>query len=173
MDITKASRLNALQDSSYKLNILELPNVVMFCQSLTLPGLSLGEALFATPNVDVKVPGDKVIFDHFDVEFLVDEHLLNYKEIWNWMIHLGFPMTTEQFKILNEGNTQYKEVSDLGVMLTTNKLNANLKMSFIDAFPVTLSPLTMTSVNSDTDYLTATVSFAYSYYYFGQHNDTY
>ena len=172
-NLIKQNNINALHDNAFKLNILELPYVTMFAQSLTIPGISLGEALFYTPNVDIKVPGEKITFDNLDVDFLVDEQLLNYREIWNWMIHLGFPQSTEQFKIMKNGGTQFKETSDIGCISTTNKLNPNIMINFIDAFPVTLSPITMTSTNSDTEYMMATVSFAYSYFYFNKHDDTY
>lgn len=162
----KKDNLNIIQQNNFKIDIVSMPYLSMFAQTVGIPSISLGSSIQPTPLLDVNIPGDTMTFDNLDLTFMVDEHLLNYKEIWNWMTHLGFPRSTEEYKRLIQGDTQYTKVSDIHIWLTTNKYNTNIKVTFVDAFPVMLSELLFDTTITDIDALSASCSFMYSYYYF-------
>ena len=167
----KKDNLNITESSNYRLVIAELPQTSMMCQGISLPGISIGQANVPSPLVDYSKSGDKVVFDPLRVDFLVDEDLGNWKEIWKWIMYLGFPISTKQFKKLILDNTEYKEVSDIGLILTTNKKNPNNIVTFVDAFPVDLAGLDFTTTSDGTVHISSSITFTYSYYYFGNQSE--
>ena len=75
----------------FRFKCTKLPEVEFFCQTANVPGISLGDATFATSLKDISIPGDTVVYSSLDMTFLVDENLNNYKEIHDWLLGLGFP----------------------------------------------------------------------------------
>ena len=75
----------------------KLPQVEFFVQTANIPGISLGTATVPTPLYYYPVPGDTIQYQSFDMSFLVDENLTNYKELHDWISGLGFPKNHTQF----------------------------------------------------------------------------
>jgi hypothetical protein len=159
-------QLNILGDNNFHFEIPELPNVSLFAQTFSIPGISLGRAAVPTSNVDYNVPGEKIEFEDLVITFMVDEYLRNYIEVFNWMIGLGFPENSDQFKDIKEHRTPYQETSDIILTVTTNKFNPHTKIHFVDCFPTDLSPVDFTNVDTTISPIQATVTFDYSYYFF-------
>ena len=51
---------NFLQPSKFILTFGRLPTVQYFCQNANLPGVSVGSTPYATPLIDVPIPGSKL-----------------------------------------------------------------------------------------------------------------
>ena len=64
---------NPLIGSRFILSFGRVPNVQYFCQSVSVPGISLSEAVIVNPFVDIYSPGEKAIYDLLNVTFMVDE----------------------------------------------------------------------------------------------------
>ena len=158
--------INNINDNNFAFSIKELPMVSLFSQSFSVPGIHLGRATVPTPLVDYNIPGEKIEFEDLTITFLVDEHILNYIEIFNWMTALGFPQDTDQFKAIELHNTPFNQMSDIIMTITSNKFNPHTSIHFVDCFPIDLSPLDFTNINVTVSPLIATVAFEYSYYYF-------
>lgn len=165
-DLTLSENLNIIGDNNFHFEIRELPTVSLFAQNFSIPGTTLGRAAVPTPLVDYNVPGDKMEFEDLVITFMVDEFLKNYIEVFNWMSALGFPENTDQFRALKEGNTPYKETSDIILTVTTNKFNPNKEIVFVDAFPTDLSSIDFTNVDVTVSPAQCTVTFDYSYFFF-------
>lgn len=150
---------NYFSPVSFRFNILKLPNVNFFCQSANLPGLTLGEAIQVNPLRDIPTPGDKVQFEELQLRFIVDEELENWLEMYNWLKGLGFPDTFDQS--LTKSDLRF---SDATLMILTSNKNGQHRVSFKDAFPLTLSGVQMDSSVGDIDYVTADATFAYTTY---------
>ena len=150
---------NYFSPVSFRFNILKLPNVNFFCQSANLPGLTLGEAIQVNPLRDIPTPGDKVQFEELQLRFIVDEELENWLEMYNWLKGLGFPDTFDQS--LTKSDLRF---SDATLMILTSNKNGQHRVSFKDAFPLTLSGIQMDSSVGDIDYVTADATFAYTTY---------
>ena len=105
--------------------------------------------------------------------FLVEEHLSNYREIFNWMINIGFPKSHAQYKAqaraddTNRGG-ELVLYSDIQITILSNKNNPIVRTTIYEAFPTNLSGLEYSAQTADTDWLTATVTFAYAYYEFAE-----
>jgi len=166
MEYSSTETTDILKQDSFRVEILSLPSVVLFTQELDLPGVILGEAIRVNPNIDYALPGDKIDFENFTLTFMVDEKLENYLEVMKWMFGLGFPRSTKEFKNLKEGNS-YNEMSDIKIQLLTNKMNYYSEITFVNAFPISLSAIQLSYTDEGPVHPKAVVEFQYHYYYYG------
>ena len=184
------TKLDYASPTQFRFSIIKLPKVEYFATAANIPGIQLGQANQPTPLKDVPIPGDKLEYDNLNITFLVDENLENYREIHGWVTGLGFPKDNEQFRNLqNAGSDRFpttkntglnKELgqirkavqddgglySDATLFVLTSKNNANLEVRFRDLYPVSLSGLDYNQQETDIQYLTANVTFAYKIYEF-------
>ena len=47
---------------------------------------------------DMFVTGDKLTFETLNITFLVDEELQNYRELWDWIVGMGSPVSHSQWE---------------------------------------------------------------------------
>ena len=184
------TKLDYASPTQFRFSIIKLPKVEYFATAANIPGIQLGQANQPTPLKDIPIPGDKLEYDNLNITFLVDENLENYREIHGWLTGLGFPKDNEQFRNLqNAGSDRFpttkntglnKELgkirkavqddgglySDATLFVLTSKNNANLEVRFRDLYPVSLSGLDYNQQETDIQYLTANVTFAYKIYEF-------
>ena len=154
-----------LQPTKYQLSFARMPHLTYFCQTFTLPGISTTEVIQNTPFVDLYVPGDKAMYEPFDVTFLVDEDLRTWLEIHNWITGLTFPKDFLQYPRLLKENEDYGgTVSDAIVTIMSNKNTPNIRITFRDAFPTMLSPITFDYTMDASMPLTSSVTFRYNYF---------
>ena len=86
------SNLDYIHSSQFRFLITKLPTVEYFVTSVNLPQISLsGEAEINTPFKEISLGGDTVIYEDLSVEFLVDEDLKNWLEVYEWIQGIGFP----------------------------------------------------------------------------------
>ncbi len=161
------------------------PTMEWFITRANVPGCTLGQADQYTPFVDIAVVGDKMQYENFNCTFLVDEKLNNYMEMYNWVMNIGFPFSGKaQFNKLprpdntSRGSTTkynprdgvYYEINDrdlyTDIVLTilSSKNNAVANVYIYEAFPVSLGGIEYSQAETDTDYATCDVSFAYTWY---------
>lgn len=162
---------NFLQPNKFQLNFARMPNLQYFCQSVSIPGVSMSEAPQNTPFIDLYVPGDKLIYDLLNVTFYVDENLQTWKEVHDWIRAMTFPVEFEEYQNLSELNKYSRSIqtgrpqySDGMVTLLTSSNNPKVRFKFYDLFPVTLSTFVMSSIDSPENIITADASFRFSYY---------
>ena len=194
----KYSRQPTKQDyadpTKFKFSIVKLPKVEYFCTAVNLPGVNIADNYSQpTPFRDIPLPGEKLVYDRLTMTFLVDENLENYQEIHGWLRGLGFPGGYDEFKnLLDAGSDRYPTsvnsrlgdagrtkfaapsaggiFSDATLNILTSKNNPVTEVRFNDCFPISLSGLAYNQQATDTDYLTATVTFNYKLYDFASSN---
>ena len=161
---------NYLSPIGFKFIIEKAPKTSYLCQSASIPEINLGEIEVATPFVPISFEGN---FKYGDLsfQFLVDENLENYLEIHNWMRALGTPFDFQERARFEDKVRQIEDrqrdrniFSDGTLMVQTNNLTSNFSIVFVDMFPTVLSTLDFDATVTETNYLTANVSFAYTYY---------
>jgi len=100
------------------------------------------------------------------VTFKVDEKMQNWKEIYTWLMKLGFPEDWDQYASLeNEPlwtGTGLK--SDISVLILDSSHNPFLECIIKDAFPISLSEFQMGSTDNDVNYITCSSVFKYTNY---------
>lgn len=162
---------NFLQPNKYQLNFARSPNVQYFCQSLSVPGISLSEIPQNTPFVDVYAPGEKAIYDLLSITFIIDEELKSWLEIHDWIRAMTFPKEFAEYQRLGKLNkytshldSKKPQYSDATVTLLSSSNTPYYKFKFYDVFPTTLSTFIMSSQDSPETIVTADASFRYSYF---------
>ncbi len=162
---------NFLLPNKFQLNFARLPNVQYFCQSVSIPGISMSEAIMPNPFIDLYAPGEKAIYDLLNITFYIDEDLETWKEVHDWIRAMTFPKEFEEYKNLNNLNnytrispTKTPQYSDGAISLLTSANNPKIKFRFYDLFPVSLSTFIMSTTDTPENIMTADASFRYSYY---------
>ena len=154
-----------LQPTKYQLSFTRMPNLTYFCQTFNLPGLSMTEIIRNTPFVDLYVPGDKAQYEPLDASFIVDEDLRTWLEMHNWITGLTFPKNFEQYRRLLKENKDYGgTVSDAIMTIISNKNTPNIRITFRDCFPTSVSSIAFDYTSDASMTLTASATFRYNYF---------
>ena len=146
--------INFLSPLGFRFQLNRAPNVEYFCQGVTLPTISMNEILQPNPFNVIPRPGDKITYEPLVLRFRVDEEMINYLEIHDWLIELGYPENFDQY----EKQTVY---SDGSVIVLTSNNNPKMRIAFEDMFPLSLSPLEFNTMQTEIEYLEAEVTFRY------------
>lgn len=162
--------INYLQPNKFQLEFSRTPNMQYFAQSVTVPGISLSEAIILTPFVDLYAPGEKAIYDILNVTLLVDEELQSWLEIHDWIRAMTFPESFEDYLQLpklskNAGVSSTKpQYSDATLTLLSSANTPTWRFKFIDCFPTSLSAIVMSASDSPETVITSDATFRFSYY---------
>ncbi len=160
------SNKNYLSQLSFLFSIFKLPNVNFFVQEANLPGIFIQNTNHPNPFTDIPYHGDRIDWDPFEISFVVDEDLKNYREIFEWMKGYAFPNSYEEYKKLHDEGQQLGSgeglFSDASLMIGTNLKNPNIEVIFKDVFPVSLSGFQFDTVSDDVTYVTCRVQFKYT-----------
>ena len=168
---TPIDNRNFLSPTGFKFALKRSPGVAFFCNQANIPSLDLGVAEQPSYLKDIPLPGDKMQFGDLNLRFLVDEDLVNFMEIQNWMRGLGFPESLAEFNDLkNEailgpmGKSTEDVYSDGTLQILSSNLIPKFQVVFNDLFPYSLSTVTFDATDTDIEYFTADVSFKYTLY---------
>ena len=172
----QVDNLDFANNSQFRFQLLKIPTVEYFVTEANITGITFGSGVpISTPFSAINMMGDTLEFESLEITFLCNEDLSNYREIHDWMVGIGFPKNREQFENAVSGanpelratpNGPQNLMSDATMHILTNKNNPVLKANFKNCFPTSLSGLTFTTQNTDTEQLTATVTFVYDIYEF-------
>ena len=168
---TPIDNRNFLSPTGFKFGLKRSPGVAFFCNQANIPALDLGVAEQPSYLKNIPIPGDKMEFGDLNLRFLVDEDLVNFMEIQNWMRGLGFPESLAEFNDLkNEailgamGKSTEDVYSDGNLQILSSNLVPKFQVVFNDLFPYSLSTVTFDATDTDIEYFTADVSFKYTIY---------
>ena len=168
---TPIDNRNFLSPTGFKFALKRSPGVAFFCNQANIPSLDLGVAEQPSYLKDIPIPGDKMQFGDLNLRFLVDEDLVNFMEIQNWIRGLGFPESLAEFQELKEqailgamGKSTEDVYSDGTLQILSSNLIPKFQVVFSDLFPYSLSTVTFDATDTDIDYFTADVSFKYTMY---------
>jgi hypothetical protein len=145
--------INLLQPTKFVLTFSDVPDTVYFCQKVKIPGLSIGFATQTTPNLDFFLPGTKLTFNEFEIDFLVNEDLSSWSSIYYWMKNL----TTDDVK------TRRRQ-GDATLTILSNLNNPKLRVKFFGIFPLNLGDIEMDTTLSAEEHMVATSTFKYDYF---------
>ncbi len=162
---------NFLQSTKFTLAFDRIPTVMYFCQEVNIPGISTFAAEQESPFVKIYRPGDKLEFETLRINFLLDEDLKAWLEIFKWMQALAFPENFEQYRNLNNLSrtslfSKKPQYSDGTLNILSALNNLKVRINFVDLFPVSLSSIDFRSTDENTTTLSATAEFRYTYYNF-------
>jgi len=140
------------------------PKVSFFCQSATVPGISLPVATQSTRYNAIPHPGDEINFEDLNVQFIVDENMSNYITMHNWVRKLGHPYSSRDIQELPGEDLEDKTYSDGVLFILDSNFKKKFKIVFKDLFPTSIGGLTFQSTSTDVQYFTVDASFKYTIY---------
>jgi hypothetical protein len=162
-----------LQSTKFRVTFDRLPGATYYCQGANVPGVSLTEIPRFTPFIDLYVPGEKMVYDTFNITFLVDEDMRNWTEIHDWIRGMTFPTNFKEYvdlqrtakapyiRAMDKMSPQY---SSAILTLYTNKNNPNFRIKFVDLFPTSVGTLLFNAQDSAENIVLADATFRFSYY---------
>ena len=180
--------------TQWRIAFNRIPKTTWFCTAANIPGITLGEATYPTPMADMFIAGDKLTFETLNITFLVDEELQNYRELWEWIIAMGAPVSHSQWTTgLTKGDgltttfssigtddninprqkstsTEKNLYSDATLIVYNSKNMPKVDVKFKDMFPTSLSALEYSQDLTDVEYFKASATFRYLYYEFETSN---
>lgn len=148
---------NFLSPIGYQLSIHKLPNVGFYAQQCNLPGITLPNAIQSTRFSEVPVAGDKMQWEPFTIDFMIDENMDNYLAVWNWLTEVGFTNDDTQFVSSDLNSSGFMQIlgADNRVIRT---------VFFDDLIPTSLRTIQFSSTESDVIYIQGSAEFLYSTY---------
>ena len=165
--------LSYLAPTQFELLVKKLPNTKYFATGVNIPSVSVAETVQTTRlGANVKVP--KITFGELSINFIVDENLENWTELYTWMEQTTGSTDPDKFRTLigssrNEGQSydgsgDYESMySDMTIVITTAANNPNRYVRIQDAFPTSLGEITMdTTVAGGITYVTCNASFQFT-----------
>ena len=163
--------LDYASPTQFKFVINQLPKVEYFTVVASVPGITLGEAVFSTPFRQIPIAGDELTYDTFNLSFIVDEKLENYITIHNWLVGHGFPRSRTAAAIAtpvsatgNVASADRVMTSDATLSILSNHNNPIVEVRFRDMYPTSISSLQYDQGATDVDYLRVDASFSYQSY---------
>jgi len=154
---------NLLQPTKFLLVFNRLPAVQYFCQTVNIPGVTLGEVTRETPFLDMYFPGTKLKYEPFDIDFLIDEELTTWKNMYDWFISIADPDGFEK----RDGSIelqQNKHLSDATLTILSALNNPLLRIEFRNTFPLTMTDLVFDTKESADTIMTCKATFRYESY---------
>ena len=174
----KIENRNFLSPIGFKFTIDRMRGVEFFCQSASIPSISLGSADTSTRLNKIKNPGDELQYEDLFLRFLVDENMKNWYQVHDWMREIATPYSTKEFKYnrgdlksVNKREATYDYASannqwrcDCSLFILSSNYRVVSEFIFRDAWPSSLSTLNFDASTPDINYFTAEVSLKYNYY---------
>ena len=170
---------NFLSPIGFKFAISKMRGVDFFCQSASIPSISMGSADQPTRFNKVRHPGDELYYEDLHIRFLVDENMKNWYQVHDWIRKITTPYSAEEFTydrgkmqgrnpLKREqgfyyfGDNQWQ--SDCSLFILSSNYKAVAEFQFKDAFPISLTTLNFDASVPDVNYFTAEVEMRYNYY---------
>ena len=154
---------NLLQPTKYLLEFKRINTITYFLQSVNVPSIKLGEVIRTTPFLDMYSPGTKLDYSTLDIEFIVDEELETWKNLYNWFVSIADPDGYE--KRTYKAELQRSEhFSDATLTVLSNLNNPVLRINFRNLFPISMGDINFDTRLSADNIMTISASFRYESY---------
>lgn len=150
---------NFLQNNGFIFSLERIPQTIFRVTSCGVPSLSIPAPQAGFPGATQYFPGTNAEFEELTLQFLVDENLENYEEIYDWI--------TQQRYCSNyvpKGDNDKLLVSDGTLVTMTNASNPNRVFKFKALFPIALGNLQFNTTITETQPVICQVTFKYSYF---------
>lgn len=156
-----------LSNNKFEFVLDRIPNFTFFVQTITIPSVTLVSTVVPSPTTSLSIPGNQLSFNEVSIGFIIDENMESWYEIYNWMYQLGNPESFDKRGELTGEPGSYTHIySDASLLIKTNSNNPNKKITFYDMYPIDLSEVQFTTIDTGQDFISASVTFSYNYFEF-------
>ena len=154
--------MSFLPTNGFRVVIKRLPGLEFYAQRFQTPDASITVVEQATPFMQLKLPGDKMMYGPLVVTFKVDEYLKNYEAIRDWMSAVSRERSWSDYDKLRRSEEGI--VSEMTLAILDSKTNVGVEFAFRDVFPISLGSLQFDSTQTDVIYSTVDVTFEHDGY---------
>lgn len=145
---------NYLSPNKFQIAIKRFPAVKFYAQSAPLPGFTTNSVWIPTgAAVDYYEIGDKLKFNDFRVEFILDKEMETLQELLKW-----------SYQSQTKSRANFNPFSDLSILALTNNSNANFLFKIHNAFPYQLNDVDFSTKKSADQPVIMEVLFKFSHY---------
>jgi hypothetical protein len=178
-----SSELDYADPTKFKFTSTKLPKVEFNTIQANVPGITLTELTQPTRLMPVRIPGNDLTFEDLTITFIVDENLINYRSVHDWMAALAQVDSDDKYReLVASGNdrmplstqSNLKDAgrvtkatpdgaifSDSRLIVLSGRNIPIVEITFRDCYPKSLSALDYNQQSTDIEYLTATATFGY------------
>tara|TARA_R110002153_G_scaffold27498_4_gene85392 strand:+ start:764 stop:1246 length:483 start_codon:yes stop_codon:yes gene_type:complete len=149
---------NFLEPSGFKIliNRQNLPNLEFYAQSIQHPDVDMPVTEISYPRVGkVGVVGESVNFGMLTIDVILDEKMLSYREVYDWMLSA----------INSEHKLTPASYFDMTLSILTSNNTPNREFKYINAFPTNVGAIPFSAMNSG-EYISFPVTFRFDYFEF-------
>ena len=157
--MTQSQPYNFLQNNGFIFNLERIPETTFRVVSCDLPMISVTPPQAGYPGASQYFPGNTTEFEELTMSFIVDENLLNYEEIYDWITQQRY--CTD---FIPTGDKDRLLVSDGTLVTMTNSSNPNRVFKFKDLFPISVGNLHFDTSINQPEPVQCQVIFKYSYF---------
>lgn len=133
-------------------------SLTMMAQQVVHPQITMQAVELPYRRTAIALAGDNLQFSEVSFDFLMDENMVGYSEVYDWM-----ERSVEQKHKLKSDRDEVSFYADVEVFVLTSSLNVNKSIKYINCTPTTLGTVTFASTG-DTTYITFPVTFAFDYF---------
>jgi hypothetical protein len=149
---------NYMQPTQFNITISRknYPNISFFAQGVEHPGMASAAVTVPYSRTDAYLPGDKIEFGTLGVTALIDEDMVSYKEIYDWMLSNveGFTAATDAT------DTKPASTADITVNVLNSMNNKTKEIRYYNAFPTDISGIAFASTTEE-QFLTFNITFQF------------
>lgn len=160
---------NYLQPTKFILSFTKIPDVEYFCNSVNLPGMSVGTAEFDTPFRNIPVAGTKIEYNPLNISFNVNGNIGSWMNLHQWMRSMGSPVGFSDRNDISaqiSQKTSLQAYSDASLVILNNLNNPVGRFQFYNLFPTSLSDLDFDTTQSADNVMVGNATFEFEYYDF-------
>jgi len=156
---TTSSLLTANQ---FKFNTSRIPILSEFAIAANVPSIEfISTDLNTAFGVNIPTASGKYIFEDLTVQFLVNEELEGWREIYEWIRRLG-PINEDVEQLMyNDCNVS---TTNGELIILNSAYKPKWKYTFYNMFPISLTGFSFSTSAADSVQLQSAVTFRYSYY---------
>lgn len=151
-----------LQTTKFTFVIPELPFARYFCQTVSLPGVSTSSVTIETPFSATFRHGDKLIFEPFSINAIIDEDLRVWEETYRWLVSMTKPTAYSEYG--KRAGVPSDIYYDGFLTINTNANNPNIRIKFKSVHPTSLGSIQFNTSDNAETVPTADISFRYDYF---------
>lgn len=174
MSETQPKSVSILQPTKFQLHFSRMPTVTYFCQKVKLPGGRLPPVIQAAPFKSRPAAGHKLEYETLEFSFLLEEDMVSWEEIHEWLKGLGTETGYDDYKNLRRTNRVSRAIdptiinlaySDAMLTVLSTQNNPKLRFHFFDVFPINLGDIQFDVKLSAEDVIQVDAEFGFHYYH--------
>jgi hypothetical protein len=151
-----------LKNNGFLFTLDRLPQTNFRMVSCEIPTISIPPAIVPFPGMSVPFAGNTEEFQDFTMEFIVDDDMKNYEEIYHWITQQKFAVSSDEFTPKN--SKEEKFYSDGSLVIMNNASNPNRVFMFKNMFPMSLGSVRFNTTVSEPQPVQCSVTFKYTYF---------